>query len=364
MRLGINATFLSDRPAGVDLFTREVSCQLCRINRETTLFASKNIGSCNTLKTPKGIRGSICLVNNVSRFIYINTVLPLLIKRHRLDVLYCPMVEFPFVPVKARLVVTIHDLHPLYFPEQFGLSSDHFKWALRILPLLARRVTVPSNFVRHELLRICPSLRPDQIDVVYNGYDRQRFYPRIADMKRPILSSYNIRPPYILFVGSLFEYKNLKALVKAYLEVKDVIPHCLVVVGKQEVAKGPLTEDDRILYLDYVKAEDLPYLYSYADVFVHPALFEGFGLAVIEAMACGVPVLSSNGGSLPEVCGDGALLFEPHDSDQLKALLLEVIGNEELRRDMKKRGLENIRRFSWEKTAQGIMSSCELALQV
>ncbi len=363
MRLGINATFLNDRPAGVGFFTKEVASRLCRLNNETTLFSPFDIEPCNTRKMPMAISGSIQHINNVKRFVYINTLLPLLVRRHRLDVLYCPIVEFPFVPVSARVVVSVHDLHPLYFPEQFGLASIHFKWALRLLPLLARRVTVPSNFVRQELLRICPSIGPGRIDVVHNGYDSQRFYPRPLEMKGDFLSSYSISTPYILFVGSLFEYKNLKTLITAFLKIKDTIPHCLVVIGNREVARDNVVQDSRILYLDYVKGEDLPYFYSYAEVFVHPAFYEGFGLAVIEAMACGAPVLSSNGGSLPEVCGDGAILFDPHNPDHLAGLLVEVLNNEGLRSGMRKKGLDNIKRFSWEKTAEGILRSCKQAVK-
>lgn len=359
MKIAINATFLNDRPTGVGNFTIQIACGLSRINDETLVVSPYNIDGCRIYRCPSSIVGSKRLMNNLYRFIYINSILPDLLSKYTVDVLYCPILEFPFRPFSSRLVVSIHDLHPIYFPEQFGLSALYFKFALNILQKKrSKMVVVPSEFVKGELLKYS-ELKESQIRVVYNGYDRKRFYPRDASGKRDFLSYWGLGEGYILFVGSLFEYKNLKTLVSAFREIKSEIPYLLLVIGNKEVASEPLPQDDRIVYLDYVDHELLPLFYSYAEVFVHPALFEGFGLAVLEAMACGTPVVSSKGGSLPEVCRDSAILFEPTDTDALADALLKVLGNRTLREQLVVKGLSNVEDFSWDKTSQYIYSICK-----
>lgn len=358
MKIAINATFLNNRPTGVGNFTIQIAYGLSHIDNETLVIGPYNIYGCKIYRCPSSIAGSKSLMNNLCRFIYINSRLPYLLSKYDVDVLYCPILEFPFGSFSSRLVVSIHDLHPIYFPEQFGLSSLYFRCALQVLQKKrTKMVVVPSQFVKGELLKFS-GLKESQIRVVYNGYDRKRYYPRDPSGKRDFLRSWRLGEGYILFVGSLFEYKNLKTLVSAFMRIKGEIPYLLVVIGNREVSREPLPQDDRIVYLDYVDHELLPLFYSYAEVFVHPALFEGFGLAVVEAMACGTPVVSSRGGSLPEVCRDAAILFEPTDIDALTDALLEVLGNKGLREELVFKGLSNVEDFSWEKASQYIYNIC------
>lgn len=353
MKIGINAVYLNDTPTGIGNFTKEVIIRICR-NLESIVYAPMPLGQCKIKDTPKSICGSKKLLDNLRRLFYINTVLPHAIKKEKIHMLYCPIAEVPFKDISIPVVVTVHDLHPIYFEDQFGLSSKYFKITLSLLPKIASRITVPSLFVKYELIRHS-RIKADKIDVVYNGYDSCHFKPMDEDKRQGFLSSYNIKRPYILFVGSLFEYKNLKVLIKAFMNIKDKIGHNLIVIGKREVATEKLYEDERIIYLDYVRYEDLPYFYSYADVFVHPAFFEGFGLSVLEAMACGTAVISSSGGSLPEVVGDGGLLFDPNDSTSLSSLMLKVINDGDFRQKIVQRGLVRSSQFSWDKTAKGLI---------
>lgn len=364
MKIGVNATFLNEKPTGVGIFTREVSTRLSALKKNTIVFTSVSFDTVQDIhikKTPAGIRGSLKLLNNLSRLIYNNTVLPAMVKKHGVNLLYCPIMEFPFVPL-SPLIVTVHDLHPFYFPEQFGLAGSYFKFSLKLLPRFARRVTVPSNFVKRELLRVV-KIRSDIIDVVPLGYDSAIFKPHGDELKQDFLKSYGIRGPFILFVGSLFPYKNIKTLIKAFLDIKNSIPHSLVIIGKKELSVEYLHEDERILYLDYVRVEKIPEFYSYADMLVHPSLVEGFGMTILEAMACGTPVIASNGGSLPEVVGDGGILFDPTDSQALGEIILKVINNESLRKELIEKGLIQVKKFSWDRTVKDILLSCEKALK-
>ncbi len=362
MKLGINATFLSENPTGIGVYTQEVSKHLCALSTDIFIFtsASFSINKSHIIKTPLNIRGSMKLLNNLNRLIYCNIVLPRLLNRYNLDLLYCPIMEFPFTS-SLPIVVTLHDLHPLYFPAQFGIAATYFKASLRLLPRFSARITVPSKFVKKEILNMI-DIDEDRIDIVPLGCNTSIFKPQNEDIKEFFLKKYSIKEPFILFVGSLFPYKNIKTLINVFGIIKRIIPHSLFIVGKRNLSVENNYIDERIRYFDYVSLEDVISFYSFADLLVHPSLAEGFGMTVLEAMACGTPVISSNRGSLPEVVGDAGILFDPEDSDELSRLILKVLDDKKLRDEMVQKGFDNVKRFSWEKTARGILRSCEKAL--
>jgi len=363
LKIGINATFLHEKPTGLGVFTEEVSRCLAENNKETLVFTPirlEGVPESALSFVPSSIRGSTHLWNNLLRVTYQNTILPLTCRARKRDLLYCPMMEYPFVPL-VPLVVQVHDLHPLRFLPQFGRAGIYFKLSLQRLGKTARRITVVSQFVKNELLRET-DIHEDRIDVVPNGYSKQRFYPRPLQQKNEFLRRYALKDRYLLFIGNLFPYKNVNLLIEAFLGIKEKIPHILVVVGSREFFYGRLPDDERVRYIDYVSHEDLPMFYSYADILVHPSLSEGFGLTPLEAMACGTPVICSNRTSLPEVVGDAGLLFDPVDKTVLGELILTVLENEGLRRQLSAKGLARAELFSWGKTAAGILRSCEKAL--
>lgn len=364
MKVGINATFLTRNPTGLGVFTRETTRHISGLERDFIVFspvAVKGVSEDFLYKVPSSIGGSLNLRNNLMRFLYLNTRLPLLCRSRKVDVLFCPMMEFPFMPL-VPLVVQVHDLHPVKFASQFGLSSVHFRISLNLLEKSARRVTVSSEFVKKELLDAV-RIKEEMIDVVPLAYDKDRFYPGDREQKGAFMAKYSLKRPYILTVGNLFPYKNIDSLVDAFLKIKGSIAHSLVVVGRKDLAGRRLRDDERVLYTDYVSDEDLPKFYSYADLAVHPSLSEGFGIAPLEAMACGTPVICSDRASLPEVVADAGLLFDPADETALGELILKVLGNEGLRRELSAKGLKRARLFSWEKTASGILDSCRKALK-
>lgn len=364
MKIGINATFLSEKPTGAAILTVTVSRIMSRHHKEILLFSPfvyHDIPSDLIYKVPEAMKGSQRLSNSLYRIFYINTILPALCKLRHVDVLYCPILEFPFIPL-VPLVVHIHDLHFIHFPSEFGLAEPRMKFSLKIIKQIAKRVIVPSQFTKDELLKMT-TISETMIDIIPNAYNSNIFKPMPIEMRRDFFNKYELRGKYILFVGSLFPYKNFGTLIEAFLQIKNQIPHSLVIVGRKEFSSEPLMNDKRIRYMDYVPSEDLPLFYSYADLFVHPSLREGFGIPPLESMACGTPVISSNGGSLPEVIGDAGIFFDPQDSSSLSQLILNVINNEKLRKELVEKGFRQAEKFSWNKTAEGILESCEKALK-
>ncbi len=363
MKIGVNATFLNETPTGVGVFTREVSRELCALNAETRVFTPVRINALEdrfVVRTPLSLSGSVRFADNLRRFVHSNTTLPLLLKREHIHVLYCPIMEFPFT-ASTPLVVTVHDLHPVYFPEQFGVAAAHFRFSLRLLPRLARRIICPSLFVKTEVLNHV-RIPEDLIDVVPEGYNQRLFTPSPEAERDAFQRRYGLHAPFILFVGSLFPYKNVRILLDVFIEIRHKIPHALVIIGKREVSHDPPRPDERIRLFDYIEATELVEFYSYADMLVHPSLAEGFGLTVLEAMACGTPVLCSTAGSLPEVLGDAGILFAPHDRAALAGSILEVAGDAKMRLDMRARGLERSKKFAWSTTARAVLGSCSEAL--
>jgi len=260
-------------------------------------------------------------------------VLP--VRSARASVLLCPA---NLAPVAARnVVVILHDAAPLRHPGWY--SGLYAAWQRRLLPLIARRarrVITVSPFSRAEL----KELLDVDAEVVYGGVDA-RFKPDVEPARRP--------RPYVLCVASMTARKNLRALVPAAAALaKDGVD--LVVAGghrPQFAAESGLTG---LQLLGHIPDEELPGLYAGAEAFVLPSLYEGFGLPILEAMACGTPVVATDTTALPDTCGGAARLTEP-EPEAIREALTQVLSDTAQRERLRALGLEHARRFTWERTA-------------
>ncbi len=362
MKIAVNATFLNDKPTGVGIFTLEVVRRLCRDLHSVIVFSPRTslFPRACLQATPRSGRGSTKTRHNLARFAYLNTVLPIVMKRQKASVLFCPMTEFPFIP-GVPMVVTVHDLHPLRFPSQFGLASVHFRMMLNHLRRLDDPIIVPSRYVKDDLLRRT-GLSATRVTIIQLAYDDQLFWPRDPEQKEGFLRRRGIASPYILWVGTLLPYKNLGLVLAAFQRIRDDCPHCLVVAGRPMKCGPPFPIDRRIIYLDYVPRSDLPALYSYCDAYVQPSLAEGFGLTTLEAMACGAPVMVSRAGALPDVAASAALLFDPHDPSALAEQLRKLLNDKALQRELGQRGIQRAATFSWDKTGDQVQQVLKAAL--
>lgn len=244
-------------------------------------------------------------------------------------------------------ILTVHDLSPLEHPEWFRPAFAG--WYRLLLPLLigrVRRVLVPSMHVRQKIL-VRFGLDPQRVVVTGEGVDPRAFHPGATLQEE----KYGLPRDYILFVGSIEPRKNLVALLRAWDELSDEFRECcLVVAGAagpvfRHVALPPSTA--RVRFLGRVPEMDLPGLYAGAMLFVLPSLDEGFGLSALEAMACGTPVLASNGGALPELLGGAGLIFDLRDPDGLRAGLRACLEDGPLRARMREQGLTRAAAYSW-----------------
>lgn len=281
------------------------------------------------------------------------------------DVLFIPAHVLPIIHPRAS-VVTVHDLGYLYYPQAHRLLDRfHLDFSTRYNAQAAIHLIADSQATKRDLVEHY-GVDPAKITVVYPGYDSAAFRPvRGAAAIEAVKTRYGIGSEYILFVGTLQPRKNLTRLIEAYssLATRQLK---LVIAGKRGwLYEGIFRQveelglERQVVLTGYVTEEDLPTLLSGARLFVLPSLYEGFGLPVLEALACGTPVVCSNASSLPEVVGDAAILVDPLDVEELAAAMERILGNEALQAELIERGLEQARRFSWERCARKTLAVLE-----
>ena len=276
-------------------------------------------------------------------------VLPARLSRD--SVLWSPANTGPLLIRKQAL--TIHDLSPLEHPEWF--RGSFAMWYRLFLPILARRVEkvfTPSEYVKEKVMN---RFNIAKVIVTPNGVDHSLFHPCAKQIR------FDLPQHYVLFVGTLEPRKNLEYLLHVWSEIKAGFKEMWLLIvgvsGRIFRAVHISHELERVRFLGYVDDETLAGLYANATVFVLPSQEEGFGLPTLEAMASGAPVIVSDGGALPEVVDDAGIQFCLADQNGLAQALKECLSNPRLRTELREKGLERAKQFSWEKTANIVWES-------
>lgn len=256
------------------------------------------------------------------------------------------------------VVLTVHDLIGMLFPHALPPIARLY-WS-RWLPHTVRwadAIIANSENTRRDLVRLL-HIPTERIRTIYLGVDGSFHAPTDRDTLEAVRSHYQLSQPLILYVGTLEPRKGIDTLIAAFAQLAGDLPHSLIIAGK----RGWYTETlfrqaestglgERVRFLDYVAAEHLPALYGLANLFVFPSRYEGFGLPVLEAMACGTPVVCSNASSLPEVAGEAALLVPPDDVDALAEAMARALRDAALRQRLVSLGFGQARRFTWSEAA-------------
>ncbi len=278
------------------------------------------------------------------------------------DVLFIPSHVVPLWHPPAT-VVTIHDLGYRFYPRQHTLSARlYLDASTRFSCRAARRVVADSEATARDLQREY-GVPAQKISVVYPGLD-PGLAQASAAAQQAVRQRYQLRQPFVLYVGTVQPRKNLSRLIEAFGHLAGDMPGLdLVIAGKTGwladdifARARQLALDSRVRFPGYVPQEDLAPLLSAAECFVMPSLYEGFGLPVLEAMACGTPVICSTAGSLPEAAGDAALQFPPTDVSALAAALRRLLSDRALRQELVSRGRRQAARFTWERCAREILA--------
>jgi glycosyltransferase involved in cell wall biosynthesis len=269
--------------------------------------------------------------------------------------------HFVMPVISGKSIVTIHDTDFIKIPDYLDRGWVEYKGKYTHLSIKRADIIITiSNYMKSELIESL-KIPEEKIQVVYQGVSPDFTVFKNKEMMYEFKNRYGIKIPYILFVGTFHKNKNLIRLIEAFhrLKMSSDLPHQLVLAG----GKGELTDDlnQRIQELDiadmvvlpgYISEEDILKAYNYSDLFVFPSLFEGFGMPVLEAMACGVPVVASSVCSLPEVVGDAGLLVDPMNVESIAEGMYRVLYNDAIRNELIQKGFKRARLFSWEKTAR------------
>ena len=286
----------------------------------------------------------------------------------QLDVVHSMLNVVPLA-APTRHVVTVHDLSFIREPRT---HPTHRRWYLTAATWLSARrakaVVADSHATKQDVVELL-GVHPTRVHVVYPGSEAA-FHPRPDTRVHAFRQEKRLDRPFVLFVGTLEPRKNVDVLVRAFGRVaRTGFEGDLVLAGgsgwaTQEIdtalKESPVR--NRIHRIGYVKQEDLPYWYCAADLVVYPSSYEGFGIPVLEAMASGTPVITSNRSSLPEVAGDAALTVDPRDIHQLAAAMSAVLASPEQRTQMSERGLIQARQFDWTVAAEQCLSLYRRAL--
>jgi len=290
-----------------------------------------------------------------------NAALSAATARLGLDLIHDPNGVAPFLgpAVGARRIVTIHDAIPFRYGAQHNRLDN---WRFRLmLPLAARRadtVLTVSESAAHDLRHFL-RLPEAHVRAIPNAVDGG-LAPAEPAAIAATLDRYNLPRSYLLYVGGLNGRKNIAGLLEAFATVRSNHPSLnLVIVGKRQWHAGSIdaalerhTLEAYVRFTGYLPDADLPALYGGAAAFVFPSLYEGFGLPVLEAMACGAPVITSNVSSLPEVAGNAALMVDPRDTAALAGAIERLLTDSALAAEQRRKGLERAAQFSWQRTAR------------
>jgi len=309
---------------------------------------------------------------------------------HRPQVLFVPAHSLPLIHPRH----TVNTIHDIAFMREGGLyqkqkvrlenrvirsllnvltrlithgryqsnSLDYLKWSTAYSLKHAHKIIAVSNFTKQELLATYKKADDSKIEVVYNGYPEKLYhFIEDDDDRRAVLDKYDFQEPFFLYVGRLEKKKNTHTLVEAFAIFKDAHPELdmqLVLIGNAgygyDEVKYILEEYNlasSVIMPGWIPEFDMPAIFSAATAFVFPTLHEGFGIPVIQAMACGVPTLISDIPVLREIAADAALFFDPRSRVDLAEAMNRVASDADLRQNLKAKGLERAAQFSWEKSA-------------
>lgn len=378
IHVGINAQLLSltstYRSAGISWYIYHLLRHLPACSEEYRFSAFTGM---KQWQSPRGIRANHTRWPTrlpIVRILWEQLAQPLALAAQQVDLLHAPAYVLP-AAWQGPAVVTVLDLSFILFPESFRpLNRLYLNLFTRLSVRRAGRVIAISENTRQDAVRLL-GLDEQKVQVVYCGVDSS-FHPIARDDVAAYRRRKNLPSRFLLFVGTLEPRKNVAGVIEAYhllrqqWKPRDGELPDLVIGG----ARGWYCEEvDRTIrdlnlaahvqFPGYVPAEELPFLYNAAQVFVYPSFYEGFGLPVLEAMACGTPVVTSNRASLPEVLGNAGLTVDPDSVEQLAAALVQILIDDDMRTALGERGYQRAAGFSWDRTARDTLTVYQQTLR-
>lgn len=369
MRIGIDATAVDPGTGASSYMFNLTKNILCIDERnEYVIYCQKEIPNAFRIQNRR-IQFKICNLGN--RKVCEQLWLSFRGLYDSLDVLHCCW-SLPLVAPRTS-VLTVHGLAWRVMPEMFTMGIRlYLKLGTERSIRKAKRIIAISEWTKNLCIEHM-NLEKQSIDVVHHGVDLQKFSHMTNNQPTQGLKErYSLPHKFILYVGATLPVKNIPFLVKSFGKlIKDdrFKDYYLVLAGGKGWGHEAVLETvqrldlrRRVVFPGFIRDEDLPTLYNAAELFIFPSMFEGFGIPILESMACGTPVLAANTSCLPEVGGDAALYFDPHDEEELVRITKNVLTDEALRETMMNKGLMRVKEFTWEKTAEKTLKVYEKTL--
>ena len=375
-RIGIDVTSAVVQGGGIGRYTRELVRALAHEGsahkgsaHEYRFFSAKRP---SILPVPNPLPEGKHISNHVAplgeRWLYrlwyrLRLPLPVQLVTGRLDLFHSPDFVLPPVSGGIPTLLTVHDLSFAHYPEVF--PEPLVRYLNTVVPWSVGRashILADSQATKDDLVALWDT-PAEKVTVLYSGVD-PRFRPvESGEAITAVRQRYNLGDvPYILAVGTVQPRKNYQMLIRAFAPLAGKCTHNLIIAGGKgwlydemmaEVGRQGL--DGRVHFIGFVADDDLPALYSGAALYVFPSLYEGFGLPLLEAMGCGVPILTSDASSLPEVAGNAAVQLSPHDEAAWTAAMSQLLGDDARRVKMVAAGFRQARQFSWRKSAKQLL---------
>lgn len=372
MRIGINALYIRPgKMGGGEVHFSKLVGALTKLDGKNKYFVFVNkkfVDACD-FDTDSVTTVSCNLLGDVKPFrvVWEQLILPFILKKYDIDIVHTfSQTGLIFAPCKS--LMTIHDLQHHYYPSNFSLIQRlYLRLMIWITTHQSDKIITISNNSAKDILNLL-KVPEHKVEVVYES---SRFGNKpivVSDKdKDRVRVKYGLDGKYILSVASILPHKNLNRLICAFnlIASNDVID--LVLVGMKLKATSEVIAtirsiglpESRVKILGYVPDSDLPALYSMAELFAFPSLFEGFGLPALEAMTFGCPVVAANSTAIPEVVGNGALLADPFNPNDFADKMLSVLTDKQFRNTLIQKGFERIKQFSWEKSACKVLGIYE-----
>lgn len=282
------------------------------------------------------------------------------------DFLFLPNSNHFAIKPQTKLALTVHDLSPFVFPNFYNLKRRLWHKSLGFKKSLMRAdiIFAVSEFTKKDIIEKF-GVEEKKIKVVYQGIDHSVYKPNLPESElRRVRNKYSLPGEFILFLATIEPRKNLVGLIEAFNRLPNKVS--LVIAGKPGWKFGPSVKKisqspkrEFIHELGYVDEADKPFLLALAKALVFPSFYEGFGFPVLEAMAVGTPVITSNLTSLPEVVGDAGILINPYNINDIANAVETLLGNTVMQKHMREKGLVQAEKFSWEKTASEVLKGLE-----
>ncbi len=367
MRIGIDVRELEkEKMTGIGRYLLNFLAYVAENDTENEYILFGNQRTSFNLKAPR-IR--LKIIPEFFTLFWDQIVLPYQIRKEEIDLFYSPYYKGPIF-TSAILVITIHDICPLLPSPNKTIRSAFLRFWYSVMARRAERIITVSKHSK-ETIETSMKVPYGKIDIVYDS---------VADIFKPLAKQNCLKiikerfpslKDFILYVGNLSPHKNLAGLIRAYKLLPDEFQgkYQIFICGKKDKFYGPLSRlveteglENRVIFADFVEDEVLPYLYNAAAALVFPSLYEGFGLPVVEAMACGTAVIASDIPPMREIAAEAAILADSCKPDELAAAILRVLTEDALRKEMMRKGPIQAKRFSGRDSANKTLEIFKKAL--